>query len=1153
MNKTIIITILVLMITMSSAFAGLGSCDFIGNHYDCTAAELFSNPGTITAGTYGIYVYDSTHTVTGTAGTSSVPNGQDLTYNIITTGGVFMDNVTLLFTGGEGWAANNAAGGAGGDVELIITSGTILINNSQINFTSGVGGPGQAANTGQASAGGAGGMVNISYVATNVTEESTNYKLVGSNGADGDATAYCELETDVSGEDNSDTDSDEREAIGGVGGIINVYINTTTLITKNVVLDITTGSTGNADADACALCFADSDTRENFSVSTWASAEINGGDGADATININSLSHTIDNYNYTVTSGNAGLPEGYAQACGSLVGTVPVFCVDASSDVLGGANGITNFDISSSNITGDVFYLNITTGITSDSKADTAITCSGATTDSVKASENGKNSRYNNINIESTNGLLSNLIIDTDGAVGGDAEASCSESGTVYTNAFAPGGHGSGTYIYISSSDSFTTSQNIIMNSKNGGAGHDDWCDVPADPSPDGIGGNGGANYYNITSIILNNSKISMTEGDGEGTSAYGGDGGTVYIRNHGTSSFYNSNVTIVPGDGGAISGAGAERVGDGSQTYLYNYNTLNNYNSSLYLTGGDGGTGGCTSGGAGGDSIIYNIGTILYDTSSQINLTGGTGTCSNGGDALINSTGMFTIEDSSLFEVTGTNGTLHGDCENIYEGNFTIMNSIYNCTSLGAANIEGSNMVQVDFRNNSIFQLGGTGNTVNFTFTGLDQRFLLWNTSMDDTNIFWNNASATFGNRTEGSSGTLTFNESVGNTHYDEYYTVISDISIAKLTDTYSTSLYNYTNFTCEFKVDYDNVYNITTPKVHVFWYKDDVLSTITEEGIAISDNTLVNSTINITGDNTTLDESWKCSIKVNSSAFNTWENGTASTIDRTYPYNLNVSIGSLGLTDYYLAGQYNSSNLITFNLSSVNHYLQYICNSSEVNCSIPIIFSSSTTGALNITNINVTYGSSDTSSRLVTIPFKVSSDTDGQVNVTNPEFAVLDDEETNIKIVGRPQSGTGNATRYISVKYSDFNMTLEPSGVDYYWVQPYSRTQQDVTPFGQTSIQEIFKATPISTHAMNIYGRLRANSVPDCIRTTLNNISTNTLGWNITSSYQNIGMLNNSNISMWTWTDFSCTYDEIRTFYPFWDFKARAVGVVNESTFWE
>jgi len=74
-------------------------------------------------------------------------------------------------------------------------------------------------------------------------------------------------------------------------------------------------------------------------------------------------------------------------------------------------------------------------------------------------------------------------------------------------------------------------------------------------------------------------------------------------------------------------------------------------------------------------------------------------------------------------------------------------------------------------------------------------------------------------------------------------------------------------------------------------------------------------------------------------------------------------------------------------------------------------------------------------------------------------------------------------------------------------------------------------------------------------CFKPTLNKNNTNALGWLINSSYQQIGILNDTTteINMWTWTDFNCSYDEIRTFYPYWDFKARDIDAVETEDFLE
>ena len=340
MNKKLLLWIFVMvcLVGLANGTSCLSSCTLTGNHYKCTGS--FTSCNVFDGVSKSVYIYDATVTYAGSAGGTGADGGSGI-INISSNNKVKLENVVFTSTGGAGGAGSAGSalphGGDGGSAGLRITaSSETLIDNISVTLTSGNGGVGDASNTYQSGNGGDGGEAIFVLNSPVYTMNDSDFDINSGTGALGEANSYCP-ESD---------DDDARSATGGNGGKINFSVtSSTSMSSKNNLLDADSGAGGNGHASACSrdsgadACgqegyggriYVDFDVgymdNNNFTIETNvgaggtarcdcagdSDADIDGLDGSDSriTIDISNSSSSPNGFIFNSTSGNGGLGDG---------------------------------------------------------------------------------------------------------------------------------------------------------------------------------------------------------------------------------------------------------------------------------------------------------------------------------------------------------------------------------------------------------------------------------------------------------------------------------------------------------------------------------------------------------------------------------------------------------------------------------------------------------------------------------------------------------------------------------------------------------------------------------------------------------------------------------------------------------------------------
>jgi len=911
-----------------------------------------------------------------------------------------------------------------------------------------------------------------------------------------------------------------------------------------------------------------------------------GGNGGSISLVFVSDKIRIINTSFIISSGDGGDGSAYTSSCTSFEG---------------GNGGSVLFNFSSDDVYIDNSSFNFYLG--GGGNADTK-SCyfdnTGAT---------GGNSGLFKFYIGNNNSYsyVYNTSISVDGGNGGDAdttaygagEANCKSGGSPSKYDF---------YIYGNS----VVNNLVYYDDKLSHGGLSD-CSADSDSdSTGGVSGLDGVFYLYNSSVINGNITVSGTRasdclvlasGSSYDAECDGRNGGSSIVSGYFVT-FNDSLIYLNSGDGGDADydNAGGGSCGSGGDIKFIT-DTLHIYNTSIVTdigyNGVSVGDSNDIAGGGSGNFYIYNNESVFYknsmtfsgrtscdddDTStdshgSNFGIYGGNVSISNSSFSITAGDGSY---DNDLDgHIYGGNSVVSGNIVNVYASNISLKGgkSGYSNYGSGFGMINASNVnITKSYiylykgngsdTNKALFITNGSGvsvfdnSIINFSKDynyGSNNSMILNNSEIR----FFNGTRLAYYNYLANFSGYSDYvyinNATVNNTFY--IYNRTSNHSIIRYnvsqfgTWSFSGSTINYNTLSWYFSrinsvnISYNNVVPVRTSN-----FTCDSDYSLFNSSVNVSYTWYINSTVGNTGRNftgTVLDNyNLTCNVKLNDSTFNLSSNYTIS-ITPGYPYNTVISVDDVII--YSESGFLNStSKNISLNVSGINRYIQYKCKNLNT-CNIPVKFSSSISNSyVNFTSVNFSYGVVNPSSSDVDVVSVVSSDSDGGVDVSNLSYVILPDEETNITVVLNGSSSPSFVYN-MKVLYSEFDVSIIPSNVDYWDVMPYSPIQKGVVPYGQNNRVPFFNITTNdSTNEFYLFMRFENGSTPGCVNTIFNNVSTNALGWNVNNSFVNITKLNSSSyVQLWSWSNFSCNYNQIKTFYPNIQWKSLCSGCVNTSDF--
>jgi len=711
------------------------------------------------------------------------------------------------------------------------------------------------------------------------------------------------------------------------------------------------------------------------------------------------------------------------------------------------------------------------------------------------------------------------------------------------------------THNFVSNNDINFTNYNLYIISTHGGN---------SGATDDGNGGTSGTITFNLNGTTYYTNSTFKLEGRAGGqakhsdaTSSIEGRGGSVIVNSNNNLNSINSNINFLSGN----TGGGGDNGEAGQIKYSNNY--LTNLKSSNFTmkTGNNDNS----SPGIGGELFVIIKQLILNnsllssitgeDTASslqtQVNISNSTKIINS--ELIIKSIGDGTCKpaelyllNNKLFETINSNITLETAlaCNNYIlatgeEFNF-LNNTILNMTSATGAGIINLTLLS---------SKSGLPGLIRWNYTELGSTITA---NVLSTQTSYNSSR---GSLTE--TGTWSWNNSVNNVVYDDYFTRIQNVEFQKISSDKGPDLYNYTNFTCRVKVDLGS-YLEGTPLIN-FTILNGTSTFESSNSVSIVDNEYVNATFQINGSNTEIGNTWNCSAIVYETTFEN-DNSTLKNINYTYPYNVTIWIGQNKKVAGSVGVNYLIDNVnITIDRGTLNEYIQNNCTESP--CLIPFEFRSDTSATINITRLNVTYGVenpvSENSTSTSSFPIVFNSSREGQLIAEDAYFIYKDNEETDVKLDGRTSIET--IYNWISVLYSQFTFNLTPSFVDNYDVYPLWLDQKNVKPYGQSKTMSIYNITRMdnANHSFELRMKIENNTGSSCTDVYFskdNNINNKfkIVEGNYTY-FKNMTWNDVNNTQLWSWVDFNnCNSSEVRYFWPEFVIKSKANGTVDTVGFW-
>jgi len=277
-------------------------------------------------------------------------------------------------------------------------------------------------------------------------------------------------------------------------------------------------------------------------------------------------------------------------------------------------------------------------------------------------------------------------------------------------------------------------------------------------------------------------------------------------------------------------------------------------------------------------------------------------------------------------------------------------------------------------------------------------------------------------------------------------------------------------------------------------------------------------------------------------------------------YPSNFYIKIGGQAYNyTYNITGEFTTTN-ITTNLSS--HFNDYLGDTAETGViNVPIYMSSDKYCGIDVNSINITYlydfnpisldtdliqGIIDSSlTNDVNITIVISSETEGNITLTIDKYDYAGGNKT-YTVLAHDDSYSTNQSYDITYYYSKFNVSINPSNIDYWDIgaNVWSWEQTFIPPFGNENGDgnPFFNVQSLAygTEGIDIYVRYN-ESIDSCATTwfegknqttgNLFNVTLNTSAQILIDKFTTYEQ--NTNVS--TWTNLSCSAENSTLILPY------------------
>ncbi|KKM65932.1 hypothetical protein LCGC14_1486340, partial [marine sediment metagenome] len=294
--------------------------------------------------------------------------------------------------------------------------------------------------------------------------------------------------------------------------------------------------------------------------------------------------------------------------------------------------------------------------------------------------------------------------------------------------------------------------------------------------------------------------------------------------------------------------------------------------------------------------------------------------------------------------------------------------------------------------------------------------------------------------------------------------------------------------------------------------------------------------------------------------------------------PENITIDFGADGTTDFTFPGQLNSTNLQTqVNLSFVNISSSFISDNLlektssrnyEHTYKIPLNISSQTIGTITMEAINLTYSPNPVVLNISnlsqifgnSINFTTFRIPMAASNLSTEFYSLVTLDDLKYDYAGGNFSinltayhitnHSINITREIFFYYSRWGFSFVPKFVNFLEFIPQTPSEQNVTPFGQSSwpnSKQILNITNLGYGGRDSHLSVYLNETLSCVNLTMSTTENKTGGSIINASWLNLSLntsyLEATNIYMWA--DYSCSFNNFTLFQPFIFFRQCAEGI--------
>ena len=281
----------------------------------------------------------------------------------------------------------------------------------------------------------------------------------------------------------------------------------------------------------------------------------------------------------------------------------------------------------------------------------------------------------------------------------------------------------------------------------------------------------------------------------------------------------------------------------------------------------------------------------------------------------------------------------------------------------------------------------------------------------------------------------------------------------------------------------------------------------------------------------------------------------------------NITFDVGNDGIIDYTIDGPFDNTNgTVVVNLSSASLDTSFTDTPVVGHThAVPVVVSTDTSGQLNINWIDLVYNPNpvylDYSSiqnfltsfgnGMTIIPMILeASGLNSIVNLTALNFDYAGGNDT-IEVLAHNEDYSQNVSRNITYYYSRWDYSWVPEDVDGVWFYPKSSTENNTTPYGQSSTTPILNITNYGYGGKNATLSILQDDMLSCVNTTISLDNNKSNGWLITDNWTELtNMSYLDTVDIYLWADYNCTYYTWYLFQPNFYFRQCVDGGVCDTS---